>query len=117
MKKEVLTPLEILEDRGFKPYSDLPYCNEDGTEYFIGENESRTAGIVALMCSEDHYILDKAHLRLMSETARTAGIKQIILYTNYGLELHSRHEKPSCVNMDKIIKVNSDGSNLAVYNN
>lgn len=113
---KVITPIEVLQDRGFKPDSDLPYCTADGTEFFIGHNKD-TAAIVCLMEDEERYLLDKGHLRYMADTAKTYEIKQVLLYTNYGVELHSKHEKPSCVNLDRIYKIDSEGANLAIYKN
>ena len=43
-----MTPIEILKDRGFRVYGDLPYCSNNGIEYYIGESNSRV-GIVALV--------------------------------------------------------------------
>jgi len=106
-----MTPLEILIDRGFKPVSDLNYCLAQGTEYFIG-HANKKAAIVSLMPEDESiYFIDKDGLRIMAETAKTYGIKDVFLYTNYGVELHSKYELPDIVGINKIIKINSDGFN------
>ncbi len=99
----IASPLEILKGNGFKPASDLNYCTDNGVEYFIGWKEDK-ALIVALIHDESLYFITKPELREMSATARTYGIKHITLLTNYGIELHSRQEKPETVGLNKIIK-------------
>jgi len=47
----------------------------------------------------------------MSLTAKVKGINEVVLYTNYGIELHSKYEKPEDIGFDRIVKV---GSRLAV---
>lgn len=79
----IANPLEILKGNGFKPSSDLNYCTENGIEYFIGWQGNKA---------------------LIVATARHYGITHITLLTNYGLELHSRYEKPETVGLNKIIK-------------
>ncbi len=105
-----MTPLEILTDRGFKPVSDLNYCLANGIEYYVGQTKD-SAAIVALMYCEDLYFIDKIDLRIMAETAKTYGINKVILYTNYGMEIHSKYEKPEIVGLNKIIKINKEGFN------
>ena len=102
----IASPLEILKGNGYKASSDLNYCTENGVEYFIGWKKDR-ALIVALIHDETLYFITKAELREMSLTARTHGIKHITLLTNYGIELHSRLEKPETVGLNKIIKATS----------
>ena len=108
-----MTAIEVLQDRGFKANSDLPYCTANGTEYYVGINEQvkNNAAIVALINNEEHYLLDKADLREMSETATTYGIKRVTLYTNYGIEIHSKFESANIVGLDRIIKIDSEGFN------
>lgn len=82
-----------LRSKGYFIPSDLPYCTEEGKEYYIGHKYNK-AGIVAIMEDESNYLLTKGELREMALTARTYGIEEVTLYTNYGLELHSRLETP-----------------------
>lgn len=96
--------LQILKDNGFTPISDLNYCSHNGVEYYIGHNENKAA-IVALIHSEDIYFINKNELREMSYTAKIAGIESVELFTNYGIELHSKYEKPSIVGFSKIHKI------------
>lgn len=109
-----MTPIEILQDRGFKVYSDLPYILSNGIEYYIGESNSR-AGIVALIEEGEGsiYMLFKEDLREMAKNARHSGYKleEFILYTNYGLELHSKHESPETVGLTQIVKIDKEGNN------
>lgn len=100
---EIAAPLDILKGNGYKPNSDLNYCTDNGVEYFIGWKEDK-ALIVALIHDESIYFITKPELREMSLSARLAGIKKVTLLTNYGLELHSRLEKPETVGLNKIIK-------------
>ena len=109
-----MTPIEILQDRGFKVYGNLPYVLPNGIEYYLGESNSRV-GIVALVDEEEGsiYMLYKEDLREIAENARRSGYKleEFILYTNYGLELHSKHESPETVGLTQIVKIDKDGNN------
>lgn len=106
-----MKPIEILQDRGFKVYTDLPYVLANGAEFYVGERLAE-AGIVALMPeNESIYFLDKIDLRKMAETAKTYSIENVILYTNYGLELHSKHESPEVVGLTQIVKIDKEGNN------
>lgn len=96
--------INILKERGFKVLSDLNYCTDNGIEYFIGYDKFNTALVVALMHDEELYLITKEELREMSLTARTKGIEKVILITNYGVELHSKHEKAKDVGFDAIMK-------------
>lgn len=102
----IAAPLDILKGNGYKPATDLNYCTDNGVEYYIGWKEDK-ALIVAIIHNEDIYLITKTELREMSETARTYGVSKVTLLTNYGLELHSRLEKPQIVGIDKIIKITS----------
>lgn len=106
-----MKPIEILKDRGFKVYIDLPFVLSNGAEFYVGERLTE-AGIVAIMPEDESiYFLDKADLRKIAETAKTYGIEEAILYTNYGLELHSKHESPEVVGLTQIIKIDKNGNN------
>ena len=108
-----MNSLQILEDRGFKPTSNLPYCTADGTDFYIGyKRETKEAGIVALIEDESHYFLEKEHLRMMAYTAKTYDIEKVWLYTNYGMEIHSKHEAPEIVGLHRIVKISTDGFNF-----
>lgn len=96
-------PLDILKYNGFKPSSDLNYCTANGVEYYIGW-KGKEALVVAIIHDESLYMITKPELREMSLTAKTANIEKVTLLTNYGLELHSRLEKPEIVGLNKIIK-------------
>jgi len=103
--------IEILKDRGFNPITDLPFCLSNGAEYYIGYC-NKIAGIVSLMPeNESIYFLDKIDLLKMAETAMIKGVEQAYLYTNYGVEIHSKYENPQSVNMAKIIKIDKQGYN------
>ncbi len=107
-----VTAIYILNDRGFKANSDLPFCTADGTEYYVGYSNGKRAAIVTLIESEDKYLLTKETLREMAKTAGTYGIKEITLYTNYGCEIcTSQGESPKTVGLHNIIKINVDGFN------
>lgn len=99
----IAAPLDILKGNGYKYYSDLNYCTNSGVEYFIGWKEDK-ALVVALIHDENIYFINKDELRQMSLAAKIKGIANVTLLTNYGLELHSRYEKPEIVGFNKIIK-------------
>jgi hypothetical protein len=102
----------ILKDRGFdKNLSDLPYCLENGVEYYVGVNGKHAAISCLLDESLDVWSLDKNSIREMSLTAKTKGIETVAMYTNYGLDIHSKHETPKMVGIDRLIKINADGFN------
>jgi hypothetical protein len=106
MKKtqgEIANPLDILKYNGYKPDTDLNYCTDNGVEYYIGWKD-KAALIVAIMYDESIYMISKEELREMSLSARHYGIEKVTLLTNYGMELHSRLEKPETVGLNKIIK-------------
>lgn len=100
--------IEILKNAGFTPVSDLNYCLDNGIEYYIGYYK-KSAAIVALIEDENVYMIDKVGLREMTESAKTAGINDVWLYTNYGLEICTLYENPSIVGLNHIVKVNSNG--------
>jgi hypothetical protein len=103
------TELSILKSRGYKPNSDLNFCLANGCEYYVGYSKDRAA-IVALMPeNESIYFLDKVDLRTMAETAKTYNINTVDLFTNYGIELHSKHEKPEIVGLTRVIKIDKEG--------
>lgn len=99
-----VTPLEYLYLSGFIPNSDLNFCTDSGIEYYIGYKGTEAA-IVALIEDENTYLLPKPELREMSWTAKVKGIDKVTLFTNYGVELHSKYEKPQTVGFDKIEKI------------
>jgi hypothetical protein len=107
MKKNLNTtigdPLSILNCNGYKPLSELNYCTENGIEYFIGYKENK-ALVVAIIFNEDIYFITKPELREMSLTAKIKGINDVTFLTNYGIELHSRFEKPETIGFNRIIK-------------
>jgi len=109
-----MTPIEILKDRGFMVYTDLPYLLSNGIEYYVGESNSRV-GIVALIDEQEGsiYMLYKEDLREMAKQAKNSGykIEEFILYTNYGLELHSKYESPETVGLTQIVKITKEGYN------
>lgn len=107
-----MTELEILQDRGFNPVSDLNYCLSNGIEYFVGYNEKRGAIVALIPPDESIFFIDKQSLREMAETAKIKGIKELYLYTNYGIELSSKFEKPECVGFTVIKKIGRDGYNF-----
>lgn len=103
-----ISPLDILIDRGFTPVCDLNYCLANGTEFYVGIHQ-KSAAIVALMHNKYLYFIDKEGLKIMAETAKTYGIEKVFLYTNYGIELHSKYEKPELIGLNKIIKIDETG--------
>lgn len=96
--------LLILVDKGYKPISDLNFCTESGVEYYIG-NKGNEAAISAIIHNEKLCVISKDELREMSLTAKTKGIDKVVLFTNYGVEIHSRYESAKSVGMDKITKL------------
>lgn len=104
-----MKPQEILIDRGFKPQP-LNYCTKNGINFYIGENLNKAAA-VAIIEDENQYLLTKEDLREISTSAKVKGIDNVILYTNFGCEIHSKYEKPEIVGFDMIKKINSEGFN------
>lgn len=104
------TALDILNDRGFKPISTLNYCTPSGINYYVGFRGDVVA-IVAIIEDESNCVIDKNELREMAGSTKIMGINEVILYTNYGLELHSKYENAATVGMAQIIKITSDGYN------
>jgi len=84
--------------------SKLNYCTESGVEYYIGQSSDK-AVILAFIHDESIYFIDKNELREMALTAKVKGINHVTLYTNYGLELHSKYETPFTVGMNVIEKI------------
>lgn len=100
----MIKAIEILKSKGFYPVSDLNYCTDNGIEYYIGYRGSK-AGVCALITDENVYMIDKDSLREMSYTAKVRGINEVHLFTNYGLEIHSKHENAQTVEFTSIQKV------------
>ena len=73
----------------------LPYCTENGHEYFTNS----TGKTVFINCHNDNDSevmanpISPKDLQQMIETAKTFGIEKIELHTNYGIDLHSRKLK------------------------
>jgi len=97
--------LEYLKAMGATQNTDLNYSTEEnGINYYIGRKGNK-AIVVAFIEDEDVYMIDKEDAMEMSETAREEGVEVVELYTNYGVELHSRLENPQDIGFDKIYKV------------
>ena len=72
----------------------LPYCTDNGHEYYIHfDPKNKTAGVTCKTenntAPETQEITEKDVLCII-ETAKTFGIERVILYTNYGIGIHSR---------------------------
>lgn len=98
-------PLDYLKQMGATPYNDTHYTTKKNGIYYYAGEKNHKAIVVAFIQDEDKYMLDKEDLREMSATAKTKNVDSIELYTNYGIELHGKHEKPQTVGFDKIFKV------------
>lgn len=111
-------PLEYLKAMGAKVDSDLNYSTEkNGINYYIGFKGNK-ALVVAFIEDEDNYMIDKEDAREMSLSAKIKGIEIVELYTNYGIELHSK-EKTKDIGFDKIFKVSvgfKDGGSISSDN-
>lgn len=103
--------LHILTLNHFTPTSELNYCTANGIDFYIGFNKDKAA-VIALIEDENIYMLYKEDLREMSEAARIKGITNVVLITNYGLELHSRFDTAQVVGFDRIEKMSLE----EVYN-
>ena len=104
-----MKPTEILTDRGFNPQP-LNYCTKSGKSFYLGYNKTQ-AGVVAMIEDESDYLLTKEDLTEISTTAKVKGITEVNLFTNFGLEIHSKHETPEIVGFNRIKKINSEGRN------
>jgi hypothetical protein len=108
LHSEHKSPLEYLKAMGAKTNSDLNYSTKkSGIDYYVGRKGNK-AIVVAFVEDESKYMIDKEDAREMAETANTKGIESVELYTNYGIELHSKNESPKTVGFDKIYKVTSN---------
>lgn len=97
--------IDFLNERGYKTFSNLNFATKHGINYYIGVNNiTKTAAIAAMIEDDDIYMLNKPCLREMTETAKTAGIEKVILFTNYGLEINSQHETIKTVGLDNLTK-------------
>ena len=98
-------PIEYLSAMGAKTYSNLNYSTKkNGINYYIGTKNYK-AIVVAFIEDENNYMIDKEDAREMAETARTKDVDSVELYTNYGIELSSKHETPKTIGFDKIYKI------------
>jgi hypothetical protein len=112
MQTEInFSPIDFLKDKGFTPVSDLPFCTESGAVYFAADNKNKSA-IVAIIEDESLYLLTKEELRMMADSVKYKGVDEVILYTNYGLELHGKYESPKTVGMTEIYKMDSEGNDI-----
>lgn len=109
-------PIEMLKNKGYKINSNLPFTLSNGAEFYIGEKLSEAAIICLMPENESIYFLDKIDLRKMTETAKTYNIQNVILYTNFGVELHSKHESPQIVGLHKLIKIDNYNNEQTFYN-
>jgi len=96
--------LRILLNNGFTPFSDLNYCTDNGINYYIGW-KGNEAAVCAIIEDDSLYLIEKVYMREMVDNAKVKGIESVCLFTNYGLELHSKHEKPQTVGFSKITKL------------
>ena len=103
-------PLKYLDAMGAKVHSNLPHTTKNGIDFYIGYKGDK-AIVVAFIEDENNYELTKEDAREMAESAKTKGVETVEFYTNYGVEMHSRHEKPSDLGFDKIHKVQHEFAN------
>ena len=97
-------PIEYLKASGATVDSDLNFSTEkNGINFYIGRKGKKSL-VVAFIEDENNSQIDKEDAREMSKTGREAGVETVELYTNYGIELHSK-EKPKDIGFDKIYKV------------
>jgi hypothetical protein len=100
-------PINYIKKMGAKMHSNLNYSTEySGINYYIGQKGDKA--IVVAFIDDDNYFMSKEDAREMAITAKTKGIETVELYTDYGIELHSKNETPQSIGFDKIYKVVSD---------
>jgi hypothetical protein len=100
----------FLAAKGYTPDS-IPYTTDGGTyEFYIGRKGDEIG--VALYVDEkthsfEEMILSKKVLKEIGETARIAGINKIVVYSNLGVDIHSRNynEDIKKLGIDQIVKV------------
>jgi hypothetical protein len=102
-------PNDYLIAMGAKPDFYLENSTvKNGINYFIGYKDNKVI-VVAFIEDENNYMIDKEDARSMSSFAKSLGKSKgadtVELYTNYGLELHSKHEDAKTLGFDKIYKV------------
>ena len=123
--KKTLDVLDVMQKEGFQqvsrtqvPGSALPYVTESGKEFYHGSkelpNDLYPIRISAAFCllpddldedaSDKDFILTKEDLREIGTSIGHAGYRRYVLYTNYGVELHS-DEKPEDFGIDIITKI------------
>jgi len=97
--------IEYIKEKGYEPFGTLNFStSKNGIDYYIGTKGNK-AIVVALDPDEDNFMIEKQDAREMAHSAKLKGIKHVELHTNYGVELHSRHEKPKDIGFDKVEKV------------
>lgn len=123
--KKCLDVLEAMAKEGFEqvpktgvPGSALPYVTESGKEFYHGEkelpNDLYPFRISAAFCllpedmdenaTDKDFILTKEDLREIGTAIGHEGYRRYVLYTNYGVELHSE-ENPSDFGINIITKI------------
>ena len=101
-----------LTERGYIPTSHT-YTTNNGVEYMYGildAEPGNKAIVIAFGADDEHYLITKEDAREMAKTVRNPlnfFIKTVELHTDYGVELHSKHEKPQDIGFDKIVKVSN----------
>lgn len=123
--KKTLDVLDVMKKYGFEqvsrtqaPGSALPYVTESGKEFYHGckeePNDLYPFRVSAAFCllpddlddnaSDKDFILTKEDLTEIGTSIGHAGYRRYVLYTNYGVELHS-DEKPEDFGIDIINKI------------
>lgn len=105
-------PISFLNELGAKAISNLNYTTtHSGIDFYVGI-KGNTAIVVAFIDS-DNYLITKEDAKEMAESANFKGIDKLELYTDYGVELHSKYETSKQIGFHKIVKVSTklaDGS-------
>lgn len=97
-------PYLFLEELDAAVDGDVNYTTQNGIDFYVGDI-GNTAVVVAFIDNPNNYLITKEDAREMSHAAKTKGIDKVVLYTDFALELHSKHEKPSDIGFDMIYKV------------
>ena len=109
--------ISYIKESGYEPFGTLNFStSKNGIDYFIGTKGDK-AIVVALNPSEDNFLIEKEDAREMADSAKLSGIKHLELHTNYGVELHSRHEKPKDIRFDKVVKIVPEFAKGGIINN
>ncbi len=102
-------PILYIESMGAVLHGGINLTDKNKIAYYLATKGNKAIVVAfGLDATENNWMIDKEDAREMSAKAKELGSDAIELYTNYGVELHSKHEKPTDIGFDKIYKVSEE---------